>query len=283
MTAAELTAAVEEEFRAVTLQPKVPPVISITEEAEDGGAATNTVQLAPLLLIWPLIWSSAARQDDSSTAHLPLAWLTYLPLTWPGCLPLAWPPTARLAGPSAARLAGLSVADLADLFTVHVPLTWLACLPLACPSAARLVGSSAAHRAGLSAAHLAGLSTADLTVFRSPLKGYKYAQAGVLKIPLPSASTLSCWTRAVRLETDTAFVSTGQRLERDNLGNETLEVLQIQIQFQRPVELTAAVEEAYRAVTLQPTVPPVIGEYAGDGGAATDTCKAVPKLLRTSG
>ncbi|KAF0289762.1 Transposable element P transposase [Amphibalanus amphitrite] len=172
--AAELTAAVEEdeveeEFRAVTLQPKVPPVISITEEAEDGGAATNTVQ-------------ARARAAE----------------------------------------------DACD-------------------------------------------------------KSYKYAQADVLKIPLPSASTLSCWTRAVRLETDTAFVSTGQRLERDNLGNETLEVLQIQIQFQRPVELTAAVEEAYRAVTLQPTVPPVIGEHAGDGGAATDTGKAVPKLLRTSG
>ncbi|KAF0309795.1 Transposable element P transposase [Amphibalanus amphitrite] len=98
----------------------------------------------------------------------------------------------------------------------------------------------------------------------------------MLMAPSPLVATSSSG-RAVRLEPDTAFVSTGQRLEPDNLTNEALEGLQIQIQ--RPAELTAAVEEdqveeAFRAVTLQPTVPQVIREENEDGGAATDTAKA---------
>ncbi|KAF0290298.1 Transposable element P transposase [Amphibalanus amphitrite] len=190
-------------------------------------------------------------------------------------------------------------------------------------------------------------------------RGYKYAQ-GVLKIPLPSVSTLSRWTRAFRvtpgvmdaaasvLEAITTDMSDMDRLcvisfdemsldSRycyDSTADQVLRGSKLQLlmvrglcspwkqplyyqldsamtpgelvhvivrlesiglsvvaatsdmhsstvsssSVRRLVELTAAVEEAFRAVTLQPTVPPVIGEYAGDDGAATDTGKAVPKL-----
>ena len=50
----------------------------------------------------------------------------------------------------------------------------------------------------------------------------------MLMAPSPLVAT-SGSGRAVRLETDTAYVSTGQRLQSDNLSNEALEGLQIQV------------------------------------------------------